>query len=79
MAARDRTVPVILPDRDSDELQEAYRRVAALVELYNAGHASQIVCMQFDLVGGLYGGSQRDYRGCYVFRDRLEGDLHDRS
>ena len=68
--ARDRTLPVILPDADSDDLQEVYRLVADLVDGYNAGRVSKIVCVQVDLIGGEYGGRQRDYRGCYVARDR---------
>lgn len=67
---RDRTVPVILPDSDSDELQQIYRQVAKLVEEYNAQNVCQIMCVQFDAVGGNFGGRQRDYHGTYVYRDR---------
>lgn len=67
---RDRTVPVILPDADSDDIQAAYRCVAELVEDYNMAHLAKIACVQFDVIGGEFGGSQRDYRGCYVSRDR---------
>lgn len=73
MVRKDRSVPVILPGQDSDELQLAYKRVADLVEGYNASNRCQIVCIQFDVVGGVYGGFQRDYRGCYVYRDRMDG------
>ena len=72
MQHKDRTVPVILPSQDSDDLQVAYRMVADLVEDYNRHYGCQIVCVQFDLVGGEFGGMQRDYRGCYVTRDRVE-------
>lgn len=68
---RDRTVPVILPDADSDDVQAAYAVVAHMVEEYNAHHVAQMVCAEFTLVGGEYGGRQRDYRGCYVNRDRM--------
>lgn len=68
--SRDRTVPVILPDADSDDVQAAYAMLARMVESYNAVHVAQIVCADFTLVGGEYGGKQRDYRGCYVNRDR---------
>ena len=67
---RDRTVPVILPDQDSDDVQAAYAAVARMVEEFNAGHDAQIVVADFVLVGGMYGGRQRDYKGCYVNRDR---------
>lgn len=70
--AGDRQLPVILPDADSDDLQDAYRCVSDLVSAYNRCHASQMVSVQFDVVGGEYGGCQRDYRGCYVARDRCD-------
>lgn len=69
---RDRTVPVILPDCDSNDLQDAYKLVQRMTESFNASHTSQIVHVQFDLTGQVYGGNQRDYRGCYVSRDRVD-------
>lgn len=70
---RNKSVTAILPDQDSDELQFAYKRFAELVEGFNARCQCQITCVQFDVIGGVFGGLQRDYRGCYVCRDRVDG------
>lgn len=72
MTSRDRTVPLILPDQDSNEIQDVYRRVADLVNDYNMQGKCTITFVQFDLRGGNFGGNQRDYRGCYVARERVD-------